>query len=120
MTGEGDISEEINEAKELMASVMVKLEPFSDLWGCRETVRDGECEYGCEFFVKAGNLEEAERKAWEKVHSNYDTEEERQYPDFINEDGWMEISSDYRLIQAEVSRQIHDLDELFQFVNYSR
>jgi len=98
-------------------------EVFNDLWACREIVRDGEAEYGCEFLVKAGTEEEAERKAWEYVKRNYildNDDNDKPYTDFLNDDGWMEIGGDYRWTQAEVCRQITSLHELLNFIPYIR
>lgn len=98
-------------------------EVFDDLWACRETVRDGEAEYGCEFLVKANTYEEAERKAWEYVKRNYvldNGEDDPPYTEFLNENGWMEIDGDYRWTQAEVCRQLKSLDDLLNFIPYVR
>lgn len=115
------VVEELNEAKELMSSVMVELQSLNGLWACREVVRDGECEYGCEFFVKASSLEEAERKAWECVKENYiyDCEDNDAHPytDYLNDDGWMEDGGDYRWYKAEVRQEIKSLQDLFSFLH---
>lgn len=96
-------------------------EMFTDLWACRETLHDGENEYGCEFLVRANSYEEAEQKAWHYVKDNYtfngSDESDRPYTDFLNEDGVIEIDGDYRLVEAEVCRQITSLQELLNFIN---
>lgn len=98
------------------------LEVFNDMWACRETIRDGEAEYGCEFLVKAESEEEAERMAWEYVKRNwiYDNDDGDQHPytDYLNDAGWMESDSDYRWYQAEVCRPIKSLHELLNFIEY--
>ena len=97
-------------------------EVFKDLWGCRETVRDGENEYTDEFLVKANSYEEAERMAWEYVKRNYiydcDDGNERPYTDYLNDAGWMERGGDYRWFQAVACRQIKSLHELLNFIPY--
>ncbi|KKN40481.1 hypothetical protein LCGC14_0732700 [marine sediment metagenome] len=108
-------------AKPDFCSDCEELAVFENMWACRETVRDGECEYGCEFLVKASNLEEAERRAWEYVKRNYildNGKDDKPYTAFLNEDGWMEIDGDYRWTQAEVRRQITSLAELLEFIPY--
>ena len=106
-----------------VAKAELGAEVFNDLWACRETVRDGEAEYGCEFLVKADTLEEAERRAWEYVKRNYlydNDENDPPYTKFLNEAGWMEIGGDYRWFQAEVCRPIKSLHELLNFIPYIR
>lgn len=120
MVGQGDVSVEIDEAKELIASVIKAGDIFSNLWGCREVVRDGEHEYGSEILVQASSEEEARRKAWEYIKRNNidDSEEDssRPYTEFLNEFGWMESSGDYRWFKAEVSTQIKGIAELLDFI----
>ena len=122
MAGSGDVSDEINEAKELISSIIQSWDVFTDLWACREVVKDGESEYGCEFLIKASSLEEAERKAWEHVKNNYiyDCEDNDAHPytEFLNDSGWMEHEGDYRWMKAEVRMQIRSLEELLDFVHY--
>ncbi len=95
-------------------------ETFTDLWGCRETVRDGECSYGCEFFVRAKDRDTAEIAAWEYVKRNYvldNGETDPPYTELLNEDGVFELDSDYRTAEAEVCQQIDNLERLFQFLH---
>lgn len=113
---------ELDEVKELLASVIkIDNDIFTNLWACREIVADGEAEYGCEFFVRASSLDEAESKAWEKVKQNYiydSPDEERPYTDFFKEEeGWMQSDTDYRGFKAEVCQQITSLTELTQFLH---
>ncbi|MCK5235883.1 MAG: hypothetical protein KAR06_02765 [Deltaproteobacteria bacterium] len=95
---------------------------FEDMWACRETIRDGEAEYGCEFLVKAKSEEEAERMAWEYVKRNwvYDCADgdEHPYTDYLNDHGWMESDTDYRHFKARVCRPIKSLHELLNFIEY--
>lgn len=120
MVGTGDVSDEMNEAKELIGSVIESWNVFTDLWGCREVVRDGECEYGSEFLVKANTAEEAGRKAWEYVKRNYiyDCEDNDAHPytEYLNDSGWMEGAGDYRWFKAEVTKQVTGLAELLDFI----
>lgn len=122
MLGEGDVSMELAEVKELLQSVILAdAKVFSNLWACREIVLDGEAEYGCEFFVRASSLEAAETEAWECVKRNwiYDSpDEERPYTDFYKkEERWMESPGDYRGFRAEVVRSIETLADLSHLLN---
>lgn len=116
------VNGELDEVKELLASV-IKLDNdiFTNLWACREMVADGLAEYGCEFFVRASSMAEAETEAWEYVKRNwiYDNpDEERPYTDFFQEEEqWMQSDTDYRGFKAEVCQQITSLTELIQFLH---
>jgi len=95
--------------------LLMQAEGYEDLWLCHETIRDGENEYGCEFFVKAKNEDEAEILAWTYVRDNYryDMEElTKPFKDCLNENGWMELDGDYRWVQAYVIRKITCLKDI--------
>ncbi len=90
-------------------------EGYEDLWLCHKDIRDGENEYGCEFFVKAKTEEEAEIKAWTYVRDNYrydDEELTKPFKDCLNENGWMELDGDYRWVQASVTKKITCLKDI--------
>ncbi len=110
----------LNEDAQTLGNALLG-EMFTDLWACRETLHDGENEYGCEFLVRANSFEEAEIKAWHYVKDNYTfnggEDEDRPYTDFLNEDGAIEIDGDYRVVKAEVCRPIQSLKDLLGFIN---
>jgi hypothetical protein len=92
-----------------------------NLWGCREVVHDGEQEYGCEFFVQADSYDDAVEAAWGYILENYcirgdEAEELKHYTTYQNEYGEIPLDADYRTVEAEVVRQITNLDEVFKFI----
>ncbi|MDD4986997.1 MAG: hypothetical protein PHQ43_14730 [Dehalococcoidales bacterium] len=98
---------------------LMQAQGFVNLWACRETIHDGENEYGCEFLIRAESEDEALAKAWHYVIDNYSYdghEQSKPYTEFLNEDNAFEISGDYRIVEAEVCRQITSVKELLDFI----
>jgi hypothetical protein len=94
-------------------------EAFKDLWLCYEEMRDGENEYGCDFFVRAANEEEARIKAWHYVHRNYDYDDhqnEKPYEEYLNEVGWMELDYDYRWARVSRIRKVNSLKDILDHI----
>ena len=102
--------------KATASQLLMQVEGYSDLWICHEEVRDGEYEYGSEFFVRASSCEEAEKKAWHYIKDNYfwhdEGEEEKPASAYMNESGWMEEPSGYRLFRVSSIRKVSNLQDI--------
>ena len=112
MVGKGDISDELNEAKELNASVIELLtkSELSDLYLVRFEIRDGEHEYLSEDFAKGASLEEAEKVARDFLKTYYG--EDTELVDETQPEGWVQDAMGYPAARLRTVEKVNNVTDI--------